>query len=198
MIYEIKKGQTDWRPRDRLLLLTGFDSLTWTVTPDKSMEFDYIDPITDKIDADWNDWKKIGGISLVNWRNPWNAVMKDRDAIMLAWRWNPVYNFHEFAVYTNSRGKKIAYERPDQVLRTIAGTRVSMQITRVTRRNYRVRLYVTSQGPDSVNAFEIKTRQAFGLYSLIGPWYGGKNNSPGPWGGAAPKDMTMNVELERM
>ena len=197
MIYTIKKGQTDWRPRDRFRLLAGFDSLTWTVTPNKSMQFNYVDPITDKLDPDAFDWKKIGGISLVNWRNPWNAIMKDRDSIMMAWRWNPTLSVHEFAVYVNEAGDNIAYENAGQLLRTIAGTRISMQITRQTHRNYRAALYVDSQGPKSVNAFEIETRQRFGLYSLIGPWYGGKNNAPGPWGGAAPQDMTIDIEFNK-
>lgn len=195
MRYTIKKGNQSWRPRQLLpKIITGFDRLTWTVTPEKSMEFDYIDPATGNLDNDWADWKKIGGISLVNWRNPQNVVVKNRDAIMLAWRWNPTINVHEFALYLNERGDRVVYEQPGYLLRTIAGTRISMQIEKEDNDSYNVFLYVTSQGPRSVNRFIIDTRQRFGMYSLINPWYGGANNSTGPWGGAAPKDMEMELE----
>lgn len=198
MRYTIKKGNQSWRPRPILpKLLFGFDCLTWTVTPDKYMEFDYIDPATGDLDNDWNDWKKIGGISLVNWKNPQNVVVKNRDAIMLAWRWNPTISVHEFAVYVNEKGGRVVYEEPHQVLRTIAGTSVSMEVTKNDKSSYNARLYVTSKGPDSVNRKIIETRQEFCIYSLINPWYGGANNAPGRWGGRAPKDMEMELEFRK-
>jgi len=195
MKYTIKKGNQSWRPHPILpRLLFGFDRLTWTITPDKSMQFDYIDPETGNLDNDWADWKKIGGISLVNWKNPQNVVVKNRDAIMMAWRWNPMISVHEFATYVNKKGGRIVYEQPHQVLRTIAGTRISMEITRSNKSSYNARIYVTSKGPNSVNRFIIETRQRFGMYSLINPWYGGANNARGPWGGRAPKNMEMKLD----
>lgn len=200
MKYTIKKGQQSWHPRPIFpIVLTDFERLTWTVTAHESMQFDYIDPETGLLDADWEDWKKAGGVSLVNWRNPQNIVIKNRDAIMLTLRYNPTLPAHvfEYAVYVNDRGGRKVYERPDQVLRTTAGTRVSMQLTRNNRRSYNAALYLTSKGVESVNAFTIETRQRFTAYSLINSWYGGKNNAPGRWGGAAPKDMEMDIEFEK-
>lgn len=196
MIYTIKKGQTDWRPRDWFRVFGRFNYLTWMATATLSMQFDYIDTSTGMIDADWNDWKKVGGISLVNWRNPQNLFIKDRDNIQMVWRWNPVLHVHEFAVYMNVKGEKKVFERPDQIIRTIAGTTIAMQVERHTPSSYSASLYLLSQGSGSANAFEIKTRQRFTLYSVIGAWFGGANNSPGEWGGAAPKDMEMEIEID--
>ena len=194
MKYTIKKGHQCWQPHSIFpSVLSDFNELIWTVTPHASMEFDY--EYEGELDADWADWKKIGGISLVNWKNLQNLFVKNKDAIMMAHRWNPTIGVHEFAVYENDRGKNIAYERPDQLLRTIAGTRISMKLVKVHARRYKAFLYVTSNGPDSVNSFIINTRQVFTMYSLINPWYGGANNAPGPWGGAAPRDMEMEIQF---
>ena len=197
-IYTIKKGRTDWRPRDPFRIFCNFEELIWEMIPDTSMQFHYADPITTNIDRDWKDWKKIGGISLADpFVNLINLFVKSRDSIQLGWRWNVDLQVHEFAVYVNEKGKFKAYESPLQVLRCEAGTRVGMRIRREGKRIYYVALYLIQLGPDSVNEFKIKARKHFNLFSYSGIWYGGKNNSSGPWGGKAPKDMRIQLSFSK-
>lgn len=194
--YQIKKNRSDWRPRDPFKIFTDFDTVTFSCIAHESMRFDYVDPKTGKVDQDWRDWKKIGGVSFAGWRDWLNIFLHDRDAVHFTNRWNVDLKVMEYAVYVNEGGDWFVFEKPYQVLRTIFGTKVSMQIKKIDLEKYEARLYVDSKGPGSVNPFLIYPRRRFPVYALSGAWYGGKNNSPGPYGGRAPKDMTMQKSVE--
>lgn len=190
--YTIKKGHSDWHPKEPLQIFPDFEELTWEVSPDASMMYDYENSgVTDK---DWHDWKKVGGISLADRSfNLINLFIKKRDSIQLGWRWNVDLSVFEFVVYVNERGKFVPYSRPDQILRCDEHAQVVFKIRKDNRKQYRAALYLQGDGPESVNEFLIETRKRFTLYSRVGLWYGGKNNSPGPFGGKAPKVMKVNV-----
>ena len=190
--YTIKKGRTDWSPKEPLQIFSNFKELVWEVSPDDSMIFDYNHD--GKVDQDWNDWKKIGGISLAD---PLfcilNLFLKSRDSIQLGWRWNVDLQVFEFVVYVNRKSKFLPYGRPDQILRCDKNAQVVFKIIRESGRQYRALLYLKEGGPEDINEFVIEPRKRFTLYSRIGLWYGGSNNAQGPYGGRAPKEMKVGV-----
>lgn len=209
--YKIKRGSQAWTPK-KFQVFGRFNELTWVTRPNWTMMFNYEwrDTLGQvHVDPDWADWKKVGGISLVNWRNPQNIFVKNNDAIMLAWRWNVDLQMFEYALYVNRKGENIPYEGPAQVVRVKAREetlsngdkipagfdKVIFTIRRERQNRYRIFIYAENENPKNRGSIIVNTRQRFGTYSIINPWYGGANNAPGPWGGKAPRDMEMVVDF---
>lgn len=199
MIYEIEKGSPRWHPVG-FNIFRNFRTMRWEFYPTDSMIFnyEYRDPEYGvlRTDEDWKDWKKIGGISLANWRNLRNIFQKNRDAIMLAWRWNVELEVHECCLYVNEKGRNVPYEGLNILRMHDNEPPVIFEIDRLNKREYACWLYRMGQNRKHVNRIIVRARDRFNLYSWINPWYGGANNSPGPWGGAAPKDMGMRVDFD--
>lgn len=212
MEYRIKRGDRRWTPSS-LQIITKFNKLTFLTEPNWTMMFNY-DYLIDgqKVtDADWRDWKKVSGISLVNWKNPQNIFVKNNDSIMLGWRWNPELHLFEFCLYVNEKGKNIPYERADQILRVKPSVKnvdgvmqptgqfpqIVFEIETINSKTYGVKLYSLEENKKGINRIVVKTRQRFNLYSRVNPWYGGANNAPGPWGGKAPRDMRMDIYVSK-
>lgn len=188
--FEIKKGQKDWRPKEWPRILCDFKRIYIECVPLPSMAFDY------GSDKDGLDWKKVAGVVLGTPLYFWNYFLKSRDNIQMAWRWNEKIARFEFCLYVNEKGKDLKFEKAHQLLRILPEEAAYMMIEKVSRREYRVFLYGDGQIPKDVNPFYVKTRRAWFVYMLSGAWYGGKNNSPGDYGGRAPKDMEMMKSIE--
>lgn len=193
MIYTIKKGRKDWVPTDGFDLFRVRD-VRISLKVDNSMCFNYIDPGTGVYDADALDWKKVGGVSFVNWRHLWNIWFKTRDAAMMGWRWNPKINMFEICLYVHYRGHTIKFERPDQVYRLRYNPDNDYEWVHLDISGNKATLW---DGQNSVNDFFITQDFRPSRYSRIGAWYGGANNAPGRWGGRAPKDMTCEIKFEK-
>lgn len=132
-----------------------------------SISLDQLD--AKKETAEWQNTPNLFRLSLADpFLNVFNLFFTNRDNIKLKWRYDPKIKFVEFAVAVRSNGKLKVYDRADQVLRTAAGTKTSLRVRRDNRRQYRVALYLESQGPDSVNEFVIPTRKRFTLYRTKG------------------------------
>jgi hypothetical protein len=122
-----------------------------------------------KAPPEWKNAPTLLRVSLADWfLNLFNIFFPQRDNLELRWRYNQEIKFVEFAVCYCSHHEFSVYERPDQVLRTAAGTKVSVRIKKDNRRQYRVALFLESEGPDSVNEFLIKTRKRFLIYRSFG------------------------------
>ena len=198
MRYEIEQGNKDWRPIDgkQIMCVCPFKV---GVKPDNSMIFNYVD--NGVVDPDWADWKKIKGASMAGYWPPSklaNLVINTQDAIMLTWRWNIKLNCFEFCLYTHVNGSTIKYERADQLIRVPYREDNNygwswLEVVPAGRKFYS---YLT--GPDGIRGARMLTEFSFTpkLYSTIGMYYGGANNSPGKWGGAAPKDMSCEAKFE--
>lgn len=186
----VKEGQKDFSPSEGLHIYKGSGPYTWVFRPTDSMVFDYKDPHTGMIDEDWHDWKKGGGLSLVNWWNIQNLFVLNRDNIMWVWRYNPNDKIFEFAIYMNVKGDKVVFEKPDQILRLRRNQTGFCMIKRESSRKYKV--YLDRFSKENPNYRVVKPRQKFYVYREIGLYYGGANNSVGIWGGAAPKDMCID------
>lgn len=184
MVFKIKKGRARWYPVI-FKIIRKFNRLTFITKPNNTQVFDY--KFGESLDEDWRDWKKIGGISFVNWKNLRNIFIKNRDSVILAWRWNPVIETFEYCVYENKGGKNYPYESITQILRAKQGEEVYLNIDLTPKNQFECYLYTLENR--NVNPIVIKPRQKFTFYSYINMWYGGGNNSAGPWGGKAPKDM---------
>lgn len=188
MKYTIKQGRQWWWPMWFFLYTTN-KKFTWIFTPDDSMKFNYEYEFGQSIDEDWQDWKKIGGISFVNWKNLRNILSKNRDSVMLACRWNPTLLTFEYIIYENKNGEKFPRESPTQILRSNG----SVYLDIIPEGN-KFKCYL-HEGDMNVNAIIIEPRFEPILLSYINMWYGGSNNSRGPWGGKAPKDMVCNLDF---
>lgn len=190
MIYSINEGQSRWWPfifrwyRD-------FKKAIWYVIPDKSMQFNY-QYNNGVVDEDWRDWKKIGGLSFADWRNLINLFRKDKDSVILAWRWNVEIKKHEFAIYENRNNHNIPYESPSQILRIDADEKAVLEIHK-SGNDFKCYLFENEQTYLDVNPIVITPRFKATMFSYINLWYGGKNNSKGPYGGSAPQNMRCDV-----
>jgi hypothetical protein len=129
-----------------------------------------LEQIDDKKDPPaWSEAPTLLRISLADWfLNLFNIFFTRRDNIELRWRYHREIKYVEFAVCTCSKHKFSAYEGAHQLLRTAAGTKVSVRITKDNRRQYRVALFLESEGPESVNEFLVKTRKRFLIYRSLG------------------------------
>lgn len=197
MIYKVKKGESLYLPT-QFKIYGKFNRFTWVTKPNADMAFDYLydrDSET-KLDGDWADWKKVGGISLVNWRNIGNIWDKNNDAIMLGWRYNVELETFEYGVYVNENRGMLVFDGENEMLQTNNLNRgVVFSIVRVSGRQYHVTLKFEDEGNFSAKLFTITSLQNFNWYSYINPWYGGANNSSGPWGGAAPQDQKIQIDF---
>lgn len=186
MKHTIKKGRQWWWPMFFKLFLPP-TKFSWVFTPDSTMQFDY--KYGDQVDEDWKDWKKVGGISFVNWKNFRNIYRKNRDSVMLAWRWNPNLLIFEYIIYENKNEGKFPREGDLQILRTNGPVYFDI----IPGETFQCYLH---EGDMDVNPIHIKPRFKPMLLSYINLWYGGSNNSRGPWGGKAPKDMVCNLDFK--
>lgn len=181
-----------WRPATPFVILRRFLYASWTITPTLSMAFPYLLP-NGKRDRDMFDWKKIGGFSFSRLGlSLINIFFRNREALIFAWRYNAEIGVFEFVLYQNTRGNWIAYDAPGQVIRVPVNTPVTMKLKYITRKRFRAKLYVASR-PQDAFTFEITIPWRALLFTLVGLWYGGKNNSPGKYGGKAPQDMETFV-----
>ena len=212
MEYTIKRGQQFWSP-SHFQLFGNFTKLVWVIEPTWTMQFDYEYRKGEEVlrDNDWQDWKKAGGISLVNWRNVRNIWDKNNDSIQCGWRWNPDLRVMEFCLYVNEDGKNIPYDRADQLVRVppkieeVDGVMqptgrfelVVFEIEKLASDKYGCWLHGVNEPREKLNRIIVNTRNKFNLYSRINLYYGGRNNSKGPWGGKAPRDMNMFVDFLR-
>lgn len=192
MIYTINKGSSRWFPFT-FKWFTDFSKAIWYVFPDRSMEFNY-KYNGDEVDQDWHDWKKIGGLSFANWRNIFNLFRKNQDAAMLAWRWNVEIKKHEFIVYENKKGNSIPYDSLIQILRIDAEEKAVLEIHKEGNK-FKCYLFENEQTYLDVDPIIITPRFKATLFSYINLWYGGSNNSPGPYGGSAPQNMRCDASF---
>lgn len=211
MEYSIKRGQRFWSP-SHFQVFGKFSRLIWLIEPTWTMQFDYEYRKGDEIvrDNDWQDWKKGGGISLVNWRNLQNIWDKNNDSIQCGWRWNPDLQVFEFCLYVNERGQNHPYEGPHQLLRVppkmeeVDGViqptgrfdPIIFEINRQSSNRYLCYLQAIGESREKITPIIVDTISA-SMYSRVNLYYGGDNNSTGPWGGKAPRDMSIIVDVLR-
>lgn len=175
-----------------LWVYLNFKELSWIFYPNDSFNFDYKYNFGESVDEDWKDWKKVSGISFVNWKNLRNILSKNQDSVMLAWRYNVNLKIREYIIYENKDGKNYPREEILQILRTNGPVYFNIIPDKDV-----FKCYLHEGNRNTVNSINIIPRFKPTFYSYINLWYGGSNNSIGPWGGTAPQDMVCRLEFNK-
>lgn len=167
----VQKGKNNFRPED--------SGLPFCVRPVERLSIVYrfhpsclydIRP-----DRDWKDWNKLAGLSF-------HAFPKNKDNLIIAWRSRPERQQIELAFFANKDGDFTVGEGRLFVDPLRTGQAV---INRQSGRDWTIMI-----GEEIAESY--RTRKEFkGYGSRITPWFGGANNSPGPYGGAAPQEMSL-------
>ncbi len=185
--YSIKKGRTAFRPIAPLLPALVYTGFEFTAVLDKSCWFSAEDVGGDK---DRADWLKLTGITAA-------FSLNNRRSALIAFRPTDVPDVFAITAYTNDRkgGRQIG--GPGFKIATVkAGEQFS---GRVRFEQYpftdAVEYYIDT--PDGTfTATHDFERPWHNLYREITPWWGGANNSPGNYGGAAPKNARLKLQFE--
>lgn len=191
MRYLIKQGKRKPTKCDAGRLLGAFDKLTWEVTflPDSVFNYKLEDGT---IDRDAYDWKKGGGIVLFNWfsLDIINLFVRSRDNTQWAFRYNPHINKWEVCIYSD-------YKYKEQVSRAIVLNidkleTILIELERLSTKDFRWSIYRKNK---LILREVVVHRKEWKQYSKSGLYYGGKNNSPGTYGGKAPRDFLIYISF---
>lgn len=125
-------------------------------------------------DKDQWDWNKLCGIAF--------SIPPNKNNVMVGWRWNPNTNKIEVVPYWN-------YDYS-----IIVGTPVPIKLnTEVKIRIEKTFLDTYSIYINGNKSISVQTKKNYLFAYTTSLWFGGANNSEGPYGGVAPKDLEINV-----
>jgi len=178
MYYTIKKGNHDSSPVDIpwMTLTSSLNTLLWTIKPSHGTEYNMLP------DEDQWDVNKGGGVSF-------NLLNNNKDALMWGWRFNPNSNKTEILQYSHTDGNVVISEVMMELSKFQVG---EIQFTR----NGRVwDTFFTNYEHSSCGTYT--ARKGFTFSKEITLWFGGANNSPGPFGGVAPQDILWYISKTR-
>lgn len=137
--------------------------------------------------ADQQDWNKGGGISF-------DLLTNHTDAIMWAWRWNPVLKMIELAMYAHVDGQRVIARNElmpndgEVMIRLRIGqtSRVSLKVDEMPN-HYDMNFQVI--GSDESYPAAISFTHEKTIARTIGAWFGG--NRP------APKRMEIYISMSK-
>src|SRR6056297_167372 len=185
--YAVNKGKTVFKPRACLLPALVYTGFEFTAVLDKSCWFSAQDVGDDK---DRADWLKLTGITAA-------FSLNNRRSALIAFRPTDVPNVFAVTAYTNDRkgGRQIG-GTGFKIATVKAGEQFS---GRVRFEQYlftdAVEYYIDTPGGTFTATHDLQ-RPWHCLYREISPWWGGADNSPGSYGGAAPKDATLRLNFK--
>lgn len=183
--YAVKAGEHAFRPWPIILYRhRQLDTITYHVMFDESCLYDM------KGDLDQLDWSKGAGFSL-NWRR------NDKDALMWAWR-NPTpeSEYLDLTVYYHRNYERFwGYEGEDVLLKAKPFQPIRIDFIRQGDKQWKVDFYNPQEEWNSSALVKLNSNPS--TSRRINPWFGGANNAPGPFGGVAPNDMIILMEIER-
>lgn len=169
----IKKGKHDfsfdfpsfcWNPSSQSYSITPLEGTDYNVLPDKDQ---------------W-DWNKGGGFTF-------SLLSNTTYAVMWAWRYNPLLQVMEYALYTHDKSYDERFKV--ELLGSAPINEIVVIELRVEKKEY-VAKFNSSLVSTTLKAPKSHSRK---LCRKIGMWFGGANNEPGPYGGVAPQDMCFEV-----
>lgn len=187
--YTVKAGKTNFRPLENPFPVRnpkGFE-ISFMFLPGgwcSKEDYTYTDENGNEVfDKDWNDWQKLKGFTHFFSSNT------KRTAI-LAFRFGEQPETYEVCAYINDKKGRPLYDN-DNTLIVEANEQASG----------------TMQVINNVAVFNLATegggyyeeQHPFDLFKLcreVGTYAGGANNSPGPYGGQAAKDMSIRIDFK--
>jgi|GEM_PF-6879906 len=173
--YNIKQGKQNFSPTESIWPIyrpKGFDLVA---VLDSSCWYSQEDWTYD-VDGDWYDWNKLKGIT--NYFTPNNHT-----SALIAWRPDTIPYHFQIAPYTNY--PKATWTVGDPVV-VAANMPINCSADFSKRK-----VEYTIQDQETTHGFA--RRIWFGRET--GTWMGGANNSEGPFGGPASKDMWLWVDF---
>ena len=184
--YSIKKGRTAFRPMACQLPALIYSGFSFTATLDSSCWFSADDVGGDK---DRADWLKLTGITSA-------FSLNNKRSALIAFRPTDVPDVFAITAYTNDSKGGWKIGGPGFKIATVkAGEEFSgrMRFEQYLFTNA-VSYYIDTPSGTFTATHDFDTPWHC-LYREITPWWGGANNSPGPYGGAAPKDATLQLDF---
>jgi len=184
--YSIKKGRTAFRPMASLfpaLVYTGFE---FTAVLDSSCWFSAENVGGDK---DRDDWLKLTGITAA-------FSLNNRRSALIAFRPTDVPDVFAITAYTNDKkgGRQIGGQG-FKIATVKAGEQFSGHVRFEQYLFTDAVEYYIDTPTGTFTATHDFERPWYCLYREITPWWGGANNEPGSYGGAAPKDATLMLDF---
>lgn len=185
--YTVKKGKTAFKPRACLLpaLVTG--GFSFRAVLDSSCWFSAEDVGGDK---DRGDWLKLTGITAAFSPN-------NRRSALIAFRPTDVPDTFAITVYTNDKKGGWQIGGPGIKIATVKAGEEFSDSVRFEQYLFTdaVEYYIRTKSSTFTATHDFK-KPWHSLYREITPWWGGANNSPGDYGGAAPKNAKLKLQFE--
>lgn len=176
--YTVKAGNTNFRPLENPLPVrkpTGFEISFIFLPGGWCSKEDW------EGDNDWKDWQKLKGITHFFSGNT-------RRTVMFAFRFGERPETYEICAYTNDK-KGNAKWYGSLIVDT--GEQVSGWLK---LEGGKAIYHLATEGGsyfDESHSFKL-----FKLCREVGTYAGGANNSPGPYGGKAVKDMSIKIKFD--
>lgn len=195
--YIVKKGKSDFKPIDSSLMpifLNKIKHIKINFKLDSSCWYDW------GTDADKYDWNKITGVSSYFSRN-------DKESIMVVWRPSAIPGKFEISIFTNWLDNYLVgqyWTNPKQgaLLTVDAGEEVEviLKLSEETIRNENKNVpdwHIVIRRFNTQETVELQHIKGFHNWGRkTGAFFGGNNNSPGPYGGVAPHSMLLDYSFE--
>jgi hypothetical protein len=163
--------------------------------PDPESLFDYkwVDEDgKERIDQDHLDWSKLYGFHLNRW-----FFQNDKDTILLGFRQKSFENQEwQITPYFNRRDAPNGRLLDKDCIHTFkTGELAHAYFKRVAPRSKVWHCFVGNPGGFHEETILVSGVVGYGrrdkMRTMRGPWYGGADNSPGPFGDKAPTNMTV-------
>lgn len=180
--YEVKKGKSDFKPNYLRLPYKRPKQIEIEFYFDENCWYDYMG------DGDQYDWNKIAGISCYFSGNA-------NRSIMAAFRANPTEKYlFDVTTYSNLPNKvtKKGFGNGNEVMLQV----YAKEKTRLLIENHLDEWYCRFDTARIISNTAFHPVVQGAIVNKIGSWVGGKNNSEGPFGGVAPHDMTLWMNMK--
>ncbi|MEL7122784.1 MAG: hypothetical protein AAFO07_25280 [Bacteroidota bacterium] len=180
--YYVEIGKHRFKPtRTNLYRHKDLGRIEYAVVFPESCEYDF------EGDLDQWDWNKGAGLSQ-DWKR------NDKDAIMWAWRYNVDSSRFELTSYVHRKYKRFIGRGLSDEIMLIANTGdlVTIEFQRYDDKKWGI--IFTNHSQQFTNQIEVNLRKNPRYSRSIAPWFGGANNSDGPFGGVAPHDMILLIK----
>lgn len=183
--YKIKAGDKDWCPKEfpKLWYVRRGGKFVFEFSFDESCAYDW------KGDQDQKDWNKIGGLT--------RKLLKRHDnSIMAAWRYNQAKDKVEITIYSHVDGKRKVGDKHGEVMLNVDYGEIGRVIFEVT--GHVILASVKNENNTITRKVSHRFPRRWRWAWRLGSWFGGEDNSPGPYGGVPDHDMKMWIGLRKL
>ena len=134
-------------------------------------------------DRDRDDWQKLKGITHF-------FSLNDHRSCMIAFNYGDEYETYNLTAYTNDKSYPKGWFASGQI---IVESKEHFEFENLFGENC---MHYSGSSESGLVLDEIHQINTFRLGREVGTSPGGKNNSPGPYGGRAFKDMSMVLDFK--